>query len=304
MMSRYFGIAAVQMQVVPWDPAATLERMAYLVESIQSKFPWIDMVCFPELCPTGVDSFSPLPAGMDRYQTAQAIPGPLTRCFAEMARRHRVWLQPGSLFELDDGLLYNTALVFSPQGELVARYRKMFPWRPWEETRAGSDFCVFDIPGIGRFGLAICYDGWFPEFIRTLVWMGAEVILHPALTTTADRDAEVIVEQAMALLNQCYMIDVNAVGGMGGGRSLLVDPNGRVLQQAGSHEEVLTQVLDLDLVRHVREHGTLGLNQLLKQLRDYAAGGGVFPPYREGLDRGEGMRPLAPLHLHDSLRRI
>jgi len=302
-MSHYFGIAAVQMQVVPWDSAATLERMARLVESIKSRFPWIDMVCFPELCPTGVDGFSPLPAGVERYGTAQPIPGPMTRRFADMARRHGVWLQPGSMFELENDLMYNTALVFSPQGEMVARYRKMFPWRPWEVTQAGSEFCVFDIPGIGRFGLAICYDGWFPEFIRTLVWMGAEVILHPALSITADRNAEVIIEQAMALVNQCYMIDVNAVGSLGGGQSLLVDPNGRILQQAGSHEEILTQILDLGLVRHVREHGTLGLNQLLKQLRDFATGGGEFPPYREGLAQGEGLRCLSPLQLYESARK-
>lgn len=302
-MLQYLGVAAVQMQVVPWNSAATLDRMAQLVESIKAKFPWIDLVCFPELCPTGVDSFSPLPPGADRYETAQAIPGPMTRRLGEIARRHRVWLQPGSMFELEDGLMYNTAVVFSPEGELVARYRKIFPWRPWEIVQAGSEFCVFDIPGVGRLGLAVCYDGWFPEFIRSLVWLGAEVILHPALTTTADRDAEVIIERAMALVNQCYMIDVNAVGSVGSGRSLIVDPNGRVLQQAGTHEEVLIQVLDLDLVRHVREYGTLELNQLLKQLRDYDAGGGKFPPYREGLAQGEGLRRLGPLQLHESIRK-
>jgi formamidase len=135
------------------------------------------------------------------------------------------------------------------------------------------------------------------------VWKGAEVILHPALTTTSDRDAEVIIEQAMAILNQCYMIDVNAVGDIGGGRSLIVDPNGRILQQAGTHEEILTQVLDLDLVRHIREHGTLGLNQLLKQLRDFDANGGEFPPYREGLPLGEGIRHLGRLQSHESIRK-
>jgi len=89
---------------------------------------------------------------------------------------------------------------------------------------------------------------------------------------------------------------------MGGGRSLIVDPNGRVLQQAGTHEEVLTQVLDLDLVRHVRQYGTLGLNQVLKQLRDYGAGGGEFPPYRDGLVQGEGLRHLDALQLYGSTR--
>jgi len=313
--SRHFGIAAVQMQVVPWDSAATLDRMAELVASTKAMFPWVDMICFPELCPTGICGFSPPPPGVGRYDMAQAVPGPMTARFGEMARRHNVWLQPGSMFELDGGAIYNTAVVLSPEGELVARYRKMFPWRPWEKTQAGSEFCVFDVPGtctepsavqslskgrsIGRFGLAICYDGWFPEFIRTLVWLGAEVILHPALTSTADRDAEVVIEQAMAIFNQCYMINVNALGAMGGGRSIIVDPNGRIMQQAGNHEEVLTQVLDLDLVGHVREYGTLGLNQHLKQLRDFP---GQFPPYQEGFAQGEGFRHLGPLQLPESMR--
>lgn len=297
-MPRHFGIAAVQMQVVPWDSPATLDCMAEVIASTKAMFPWVDMICFPELCPAGVSSFSPPPPGVGRYDTAQAIPGPMTARFGEMARRHNVWLQPGSMFELDGSVIYNSAVVLSPEGELVARYRKMFPWRPWEKTQAGSEFCVFDVPGIGRFGLAICYDGWFPEFIRTLVWLGAEVILHPTLTTTSDRDAELVIEQAMAIFNQCYMVDVNAVGGMSSGRSLIVDPNGRVMQQAGNHEEILTQVLDLDLVRHVREYGTLGLNQHLKQLRDFP---GRFPPYQEGFAQGEGFRNLGPLQLHKDL---
>jgi formamidase len=298
-MSRHFGIAAVQMQVVPWDSPATLDRMAELIASTKTMFPWVDMICFPELCPTGMCGFSPSPPGVGRYDTAQAIPGPMTARFGEMARRHNVWLQPGSMFELDGSAIYNTAVVLSPEGELVARYRKMFPWRPWEKTQAGSEFCVFDVPGIGCFGLAICYDGWFPEFIRTLIWMGAEVILHPALTSTADRDAEVVIEQAMATFNQCYMINVNALGAMGGGRSVIVDPNGSVMQQAGNHEEILTQVLDLDLVAHVREYGTLGLNQHLKQLRDFP---GRFPPYQEGFAQGEGFRHLSSLQLPESVR--
>jgi hypothetical protein len=68
------------------------------------------------------------------------------------------------------------------------------------------------------------------------------------------------------------------------------------------HEEVLTQTLDLDLVRHVREHGTLGLNQILKQLRDFDAGGGAFPPYTKGLAKGEGLCHLSPLGVQESMK--
>ena len=96
-----------------------------------------------------------------------------------------VWLVPGSVFErADDGPIHNTAVVFSPDGELVARYRKVFPWQPHEECAPGDGFVTFDIPDVGRIGLAICYDGNFPETFRQLAWMGAEVVLQP----TPDHD--------------------------------------------------------------------------------------------------------------------
>ena len=84
---------------------------------------------------------------------------------------------PGSVYELaSDGRIHNTALVLAPDGELVATYRKVFPWQPHEACAPGDGFVTFDIPEIGRIGLAICYDGSFPETFRQLAWMGAELI--------------------------------------------------------------------------------------------------------------------------------
>ncbi len=293
-MTNLFGVAVVQMQVVPWDAERTLERMEQRLRYVRQVFPWVSLVCFPELCPTGVSPLAPRPPELPWDATAEVIPGPLTERLAEMARRHRVWLQPGSIYERNGEATYNTALVFSPQGELICRYRKMFPWRPWETLEGGREFCTFDIPGVARFGLCICYDGWFPEVIRTLIWMGAEVIIHPSLTGTVDRSAELVIEQAHAIFNQCYMINANSAPTTGGGRSILVDPNGRVLQQAGTHEAVLTEMIDLDLVRRVRELGSIGLNQHLKQLRDFE---GEFPIYTQGIRKGVLFQNLGPLRL-------
>jgi formamidase len=293
-MANLFGIAAVQMQVVPWDADKTMERMEQRLEYIRRTFPWVRLVCFPELCPTGYTPMDPKPPGCTWDATAEVIPGPLTERLAAMARRHQVWFQPGSIYERDGDVVYNTAQVFSPQGELVTRYRKVFPWQPWEGLTGGREFCVFDVSDVGCFGLCICYDGWFPEVIRTLIWMGAEVILHPSLTSTVDRSAELVIEQAHSIFNQCYMINANAALTAGGGRSTVVDPNGRVLQQAGTNEEILTEMIDLDLVRQVRELGTNGLNQHLKQLRDFD---GEFPIYTQGVRKGEMFQNLGPLCL-------
>ncbi len=69
--------------------------------------------------------------------------------------------------------LYNTAVVFAPSGRLVARYRKVFTWRPFEPYAVGTEAPpVFSIPNVGKVGVMICYDGWFPEMARSLALAG------------------------------------------------------------------------------------------------------------------------------------
>ncbi len=270
-MRRELGVAAVQMAPVPWDPAATQTKMEERVAQVAATFPWVDLILFPELALSAV---APFAAGSERgYQerVAEPIPGPTTQRFADLAARYRRWLVPGSLYERDGNRIYNTSVVLSPEGNLVARYRKLFPWRPYEHTEPGDHLCTFDIPGAGRLGLCICYDLWFPEVCRGLALSGAEVILHPSLTHTVDRPQEQILARASAIANQAYVVDVNALAPVGGGLSIFVDPNGRDLQTAGQWETVLTEVLDLDLVASVRRTGTLGLSPMLKQLRDQMA---------------------------------
>jgi len=226
-----------------------------------------------------------------------SVPGPQTDRLCDLARKTRQWLVPGSMWEMEDGKLYNTSVVISPDGELVAKYRKMFPWLPYESgTTAGDDFCVFDIPDVGRFGLCICYDMWFPEVSRQLAWMGAEVIIQPTLTPTSDRELELVMARANALFNQCYFVSINGIGTWGGGRSTIIDPDGRVLQQAGTNQTFMTEMIDLDHTTRTREYGTLGLAQTLKQLRD---SGHKFPVYgNNGTAKGGWMDQLGELKIH------
>lgn len=298
-MSNLFGIAGVQMAVVPWDAQATVKKMRDSVHQISLNFPWVDMIVFHELAAAGLVQFMPADKPDDWRKNAETIPGPLTDALREIARRHRKWLVPGSLYELDGDLLYNTAIVISPKGQIVTKYRKMFPWLPFEAgTEAGDEFCVFDVPDVGRFGLSICYDSWFPETVRTLAWMGAEVIIHPTMTPTSDREMELVLNQANAIFNQCYFIDINGVGPWGGGRSLIVDPDGRVLQKAGERETILTEIIDLDNVKKAREFGSLGLCQLWKQLKDRPR---PFPIYENGIGSGKIYEDLGELKFHRSL---
>ena len=284
-MGRLLGIAGIQMKVQRGVLEPNLVALERQVAHIARHYPFVQLVLGSELSLYG-DGFS------NWRDIAEPIPGPLTARLGQIAQRHELWLIPGSLYERAGEAIYNTAVVFSPRGELVATYRKIFPWQPLERVNPGRDFCVFEIPGIGRMGLCICYDMWFPEVCRTLAWMGAEVILHPTLTATADREQEQVLARANAIFNQCFFIDINGIGAGGIGRSAIIDPHGRVLQQAGELPLTLIEMLDLDLVGTVREYGTAGLNQHLKQLKDFPH---PFPPYEKGLAQGAGFKNLGPV---------
>ncbi|MCL4531025.1 MAG: carbon-nitrogen hydrolase family protein [Chloroflexi bacterium] len=298
-MTRLFGIAGVQMTVIPWDADATVEKMADVSINISKSFPWVNMVIFHELIVPGLVQFVSTEKSDTWRKNAEPIPGPLTERLCMLARRTNQWLVPGSMYELDGDKLYNTAIVISPEGKIVAKYRKMFPWLPYESsTTPGEEFCVFDIPNIGRFGLCICYDMWFPEVSRQLTWMGAEVILQPTLTPTSDRELELVMARANALFNQCYFISINGVGMWGGGRSTFVDPDGRVLQEASTNQTFMTEMIDLDYVTRTREYGTLGLAQTLKQLRD---SGQHFSMYDDGNLAKGGFSNLGAIKYHRNL---
>jgi predicted amidohydrolase len=297
-MSRLFGIAGVQMSVVPWDANATVEKMSDIALNIRRNFPWVQLVMYHELIVPGLVQFVTTEAPDTWKKSAELIPGPSTDRLCALARKTGQWLVPGSMYEKDGDRVYNTAVVISPQGEIVTKYRKMFPWLPYENgTAVGDQFCVFDIPDVGRFGLLICYDMWFPEVSRTLAWMGAEVILQPTMTPTSDRELELVICRANAIFNQCYFVSVNGIGSWGGGRSLIVDPDGRILQEAGTNQTILTEMIDLDHTTRSREYGTLGLAQSLKQLRD---SGHRFPVYENAKLSEGSFSNLGKLGFHQN----
>jgi predicted amidohydrolase len=262
-----------------------LPAMRHRLDLLMARYPWVQMALFSELAP-----FGPLP------RFAQPLPGPAEATFQEMAAKHGIWLIPGSLYEqAADGAIYNTAPVIDPTGRVVARYRKMFPFRPYEEGIAGgTSFCVFDVPGVGRFGLSICYDIWFPETTRTLTALGAEVLLHPVLTGTSDRDIELSIARATAAQFQCYVFDINGIGAGGLGRSCILDPSGQVLHQAGGQEEIIPIEIDLEQVRRQRETGLRGLGQVLKSFRDRPAD---FPVYDRAAGADAYLYTLGPLRM-------
>jgi len=260
--------------------------MIQRLDILMARFPWTQMVLFSELA-----AFGPL----DQY----ALPpeNETLEQFQEAARKHRVWLIPGSMFlkNPEDGRVYNTAVVINPEGEIIRRYAKMFPFRPYESgIAAGTEFCVFDVPDVGRFGLSICYDMWFPETTRQLTSQGVEVLLTPVLTGTTDRDAELAIARATAAQFQCYVFAVNGLGAGGVGKSLVVDPTSMVLHQSAGQEDMFPIEVDLSMVRRQRETGMKGLGQVLKSFRDRSSDFSIY-------DRNSGtdayLNTLGPLEV-------
>lgn len=261
-----FAIAGLQLELSATNNMETILRE---IRATKTRFPFVQLITMGELC-----LFGPNP------EFAVELPGEEEARFCEIAKELGIWLLPGSLFERSGDKTYNTTPVINPQGEVIKRYRKMFPFYPYEAgVTPGKEFVHFDIPEVGRFGVSICYDMWFPETIRTLACQGAEVILHSTMTNTVDRNIELSIARTNAAVNQCYMVDINVAGDIGWGESIIAGPGGEVIHQASSTREIMVVELDLDYVRRVRKNGWHGLTQPLKSFRDNQV---HFPQYEKG----------------------
>ena len=265
MQLSTFAIAGLQLEA---PKGGDTDLMIREIDAVMHRYPWLEMVVCPELaCSTKQDAAEPLP-------------GPTEQRFQEVAQRHGIWLLPGSLFEADGDRVYNTTPVISPNGDVVTRHRKLFPWCPYENgVTPGDQHTVFEVPGVAIFGVSICYDMWFPESVRALAWQGAQIILHPTLTSSIDRDAEKAMIRAHAAQNQCYFFDVNLADTAGVGESLIAGPGGEVIYEAGKGREIIALKLNLDYLRDVRRYGWQNLGQPLKSFRDSRL---TYPQYEEG----------------------
>ena len=249
------SIAAIQLNLARKDNYTLLETKAR--EAVY-RFPWLEMLVFSELAVGGAGASNPtffLSEYLDRLK--------------DLAKELDVWLIPGSFYEKTEEGTFNTTPVIDKNGDLVTKCRKLYPFLPYETgVAAGNEVCVFEIPGSGKVGIHICYDIWFPETSRALALKGAEVILHPSLTDTCDRDVERAMVKATAAQQQCYYIDVNAGGKQGVGLSLIAGPDGEILHDALAGEEFMLVEVDFDRVRRCRKRGLKGLGQPIKSYRD------------------------------------
>ncbi len=190
--------------------------------------------------------------------------------FSVLAKELKTWLIPGTFYEKVGEQVFNVAPVFSPDGKIVQKARKNFPWLPYEKGVALSDdICIFTVDKSIKIGVHICYDLWFPETSRALALNGAEVIINPTLTPTKDRDIEQVMVQATAAQQQLFYVDINGAGEQGCGKSIVCNPDGEIMHKSDDGEDRFSIELDLSHVRESRKHGIYGLGQPLKSFRDH-----------------------------------
>jgi len=203
-------------------------------------------------------------------RSARPIPGSTTDPFADVAREHGCWILAGTRAEVSGDPLrpYNTAVVIDPSGALVARYRKVHLFdvavedgpQTTESAKVtpGDGLMAVDLAGT-RLGLSICYDLRFPELYRALALAGAEVLAVPSdFSARTGRDHWEVLLRARAIESGAWVLAAGSCGGGGPGaipawgHSMVVDPWGRVIAQAGDGEAIVRAELDLDQVTAVR----------------------------------------------------
>ena len=214
---------------------------------------------------------------VDEFDLAEPIPGPSTERLGKLAKRHGVVLV-SSLFEKRAaGLYHNTAVVFDADGSTAGKYRKLhIPDDPgfYEKfyfTPGDLGFNPIDT-SVGRLGVLVCWDQWYPEAARLMALAGAELLLYPtaigwdpgddAAEKSRQRDAWIISHRGHAIANGVPVLSCNRVGheasplGTSGvdfwGNSHVLGPQGEFIAEAGSEPTILMAEIDMQRSEHVR----------------------------------------------------
>ena len=238
----------VQMNVAWEDRAENFRKVHALLDPITTD-PG-SLIVLPEMFATG---FS-----MNTSATIESTPSPTEAFVIELARKKDCAVMAGVVSPGPGGKGRNECLVVDRHGGQLARYQKLFPFSFGGEDQhyeKGKEVVCFDLDGVAVSPF-ICYDLRFPEAFRIAATRGAELLTVIAQWPSRRTQHWVDLLKARAIENQAYVIGVNRCGTDPkleyDGRSLVVDPHGKVIADAGSEEGVVTVTLDLDVVRNWR----------------------------------------------------
>ncbi|XP_077546644.1 omega-amidase NIT2-like [Haemaphysalis longicornis] len=218
------------------------------------------IVCLPECFgfPFGVQYFS---------VNAEPVPGDTSAMLAETAKKHGVYLVGGSMAEVEGGKLYNTCLVYGPDGSLIAKHRKVhlfdvdipgkMTFQESASFAAGNALTTFDTPGL-KVGLGICYDLRFAPMAQIYAQRGCKLLVYPSAFSipTGSMHWELL-QRIRAVDNQVYVATTSPATDRRApvpawGHTMMVDPMGKVVASAGHEEGTVIADVDLDYLQAVR----------------------------------------------------
>lgn len=245
-------IACIQMNMKFCAPDENFVKAEKLIDLCAEKNP--DVIVLPEMWNTG---FFP----KDNPESLSDVNGEKTgRIIGALAKKHNVNIAAGSVSNVKDGGLYNTAFVFARNGECVAEYDKTHLFTPMHEDRyfkKGNKICAFSLDGI-KCGIVICYDIRFPELIRSLAVDGLDVLFVVSQWPDVRIPHHETLVRARAIENQMFAVCCNSCSEAGetvyGGHSSVVGPWGDVLCSAGNGEETVFADCDISELKKIREN--------------------------------------------------
>jgi predicted amidohydrolase len=238
-------VVVLQMSARAGDLAGNLDRFAELVLAHGDG---ADLVVAPELVTSGYDLVVLARRGRE---LAEPLDGPTAARVSELAKRVGATLVLGML-ERDGDLLYDTAVAASPDGRVLPYRKSHLHPTELELFAAGPELVVAPTPA-GRLGMMICFEHAFPEMATTLALRGAEILVIPSAVPVGYEHLLTLRTRARAQDNQVFAVGCNLTGNGFCGRSLVVDPRGDVLAEAGEEETVVRAVLDLAAIDRERE---------------------------------------------------
>lgn len=242
-------VTSIQLEIKERSKDKTLDHILELLE----KAPKSDLILMPEIWTCGYFSFG-------RYeQDSEPLNGPSVKALQQMATQRQCYVLMGSMVERNGEDLFNSSLLLGPQGQIIARYRKihLFGYQSEEKRllKPGSEVVLAETPW-GRAGLSTCYDLRFPEFYRKMVDQSAAFFLVTSAWPMARLEAWTLFNRVRAHENLAYLFSCNCAGFDQGhqyaGHSMFVDPLGKVLIEGGEEESIISMEVDMSLVDSVR----------------------------------------------------
>jgi beta-ureidopropionase len=253
---KEFVAACVQIAITPNDVQANIDKAVIWLEKAVLEHK-AELIVFPETVTTGYETGLSAEALWDLVDEA---PGNITLKIQAAARRLGVYVVwPTYRRGEERGIVYNSAILIDPEGEITGIYDKTHP-APWERrdaggwVEAGTRADVFET-SLGNIGMMICYDGDFPELSRLMAVKGAEIIIR-ASALQRSYDIWYVTNAARAYDNHVYVLASNLVGpdacgNYGFGHSMIVTPIAWRMAQARGTEEIISAKLDPDPLRYI-----------------------------------------------------